>query len=114
LYSRNTDEEFSRKLSAYATHNPLRTFSKRNGLRGYAVDIEVENQKARLTRAELLIEKLEKQVAEQEKRIEEQRANGHHVGPSERFVQNFVEILSAWRYYRIEVLSRLEMLGRPG
>jgi hypothetical protein len=62
-----------------------------NGLRGSAVDIEVENEKARLTRAELLIEKLEKQVAEQEKRIAEQRAHGHQVGVSEQFVQNFVE-----------------------
>ena len=76
--------------------------------------IEVESERARLTRAELLIEKLEKQVAEQEKRIEEQRANGHQVGVSERFVQNFVEILSAWRYHRKEILSRLEMLRHPG
>jgi pimeloyl-CoA synthetase len=77
------------------------------------VDIEVESEKARLTRAELLIEKFEKQVAEQEKQIAEQRANGHQVGVSEQFVQNFVEILSAWRHYRTQVLTRLELLSHP-
>ena len=78
------------------------------------MDIEVESEKARLMRAELLIEKFEKQVAEQEKRIAEQRANGHQGGVSEQFFQNFVEILSAWRYYRTQVLTSLEMLSHPG